>query len=406
MQKSSRTFSLSVAVVAALALLVVLGGSESIQAQYLISTKAGFINRVEGKVYIERQENENGERGRASLGTQMKPGDLLITDQDSNAELLLNPGAYLRLGAQTEVRAITTAYDETRFELVKGSVMVEVGELQKGIIIELLTPAGLVAVNKIGLQRIDAVGGATTISVRQGEIYLGSREQVAAKSALKIKSGKFVRLTGQNTASLGAVPELAKIDKDARVDDLDAWSFGRGQALMAANGRVLQRTSLSNSMAFGWYFDPFFNCYTFIPGGGNFYSPYGFPFFNRYSSFRYAFPYGLPYYYYDNPGWYRNGGGFYGGGNSGGGGGGVVRPPSRIIAGTERTGIRREIEGRGLIVGGGDRGFSGRSSSGPSPGFTTAAPVSTGTVAAPSAPAGGTSSGSAPVNVGGRPGRP
>src|SRR5215475_4271932 len=74
-------------------------------AQYLISTKAGFINRVEGKIYILRADNEDGEKGRASLGTQMRDGDRLSSSSRSFAETLLNPGSYLRLNENTEIRA-------------------------------------------------------------------------------------------------------------------------------------------------------------------------------------------------------------------------------------------------------------------------------------------------------------
>lgn len=393
MQRAIRIASRSAG--ALVVLLLALGSANTVSAQYLISSKSGFINRVEGKVYIQRQENENGDRGRATLGTQMKDGDILATDLDSRAEILLNPGSYLRLAPKTEVRALNTSFIETRFELIKGSVMVEVGELEKRASIELMTPSGPVSVIKPGLQRIDSDGRVTTIAVRQGEVYLGSSEQALAKRGIKIKRGKMVRLEGLNTAALAAAPEQLKIDKD-KIDEFDVWSYNRAQTLMAANYSVLRRRSISNSLAYGWYFDPFFNCYTFIPGRG-YYSPYGFPFFHRYSDFAYYFPYGLPYYpgYYGRPG---------NGGSGGGGGGGVpVGAPARVIAGHDRPAIRREMEGRGLdITSGSDRGFSRPSYGGGSASAPAAsAPVSTGTVSAPSAP----------VTVGGgggggRPGRP
>src|SRR5438105_1364154 len=89
----------SVSAVALSLLLIFVAGSlgQGASAQHLISTKAGFVNRVEGKVFIQRQDSENGEPGRASLGTQMRDGDWLITAADSRAEILLNPGSYLRM---------------------------------------------------------------------------------------------------------------------------------------------------------------------------------------------------------------------------------------------------------------------------------------------------------------------
>jgi hypothetical protein len=38
----------------------------------MISSRAGFVNRVDGAVFIQRQDSDDGERGRASLGTQMR----------------------------------------------------------------------------------------------------------------------------------------------------------------------------------------------------------------------------------------------------------------------------------------------------------------------------------------------
>src|SRR5258705_350220 len=82
----SITFALGV-----FALLVVAGVGQTASGQCLVSTKAGFVNRAEGKIYIQRAENDTGERGRASLGTQMKEGDLLITDVGGRAEIRRSP---------------------------------------------------------------------------------------------------------------------------------------------------------------------------------------------------------------------------------------------------------------------------------------------------------------------------
>src|SRR5215813_6048656 len=111
--------------------LLALGLGATANAQYLISTKAGFVNRVEGKVYILRADSEDGEKGRASLGTQMNDGDTLSATAGSFAETLLNPGSYLRLNENTEIRAVSTNLNSVRFELIKGSVIAEVGETDK-----------------------------------------------------------------------------------------------------------------------------------------------------------------------------------------------------------------------------------------------------------------------------------
>src|SRR5262245_48216385 len=116
--------------------LLALGLSATANAQYLISARAGFVNRIDGKAQILRADSEDGEKGRASLGTQMRDGDRLSTTANSFAEVLLNPGSYLRLNENTEVRAVSTDLTSVRFELIKGSVIAEVGQADRKAPIE------------------------------------------------------------------------------------------------------------------------------------------------------------------------------------------------------------------------------------------------------------------------------
>lgn len=296
-------------------------------AQYLTSTKAGFVNHVEGKVYILRHDSEDGEKGRASLGTQMRDGDKLFTSAGSYAEILLNPGSYIRMSEKAEIVARNTDFSAVRFELIKGSVNLEIGDSDKNTLVELVTPHGSVFVSKDGLYRIDEKGTATVVSVRQGEIQLGTREDIAAKKATRIKRGKVISLTGSTNS------DIARINKDAS-DNFDTWCFGRGQLLAAANLTALRRNRSYSAFNGGWYYDSFYNCYTFMPFGRRFYSPFGFGFFRNWADCYWYNPYYSPYGY-----------GYYG---SSTGGGVVAGLPPRVVTGFDRAPIRREAEGRVL----------------------------------------------------------
>lgn len=341
----TRFAKIPVATFALLSLLVCIGN-----AQHLISTKAGFVNRSEGKVFILRHDSENGEKGRVSLGTQMRDGDRLVTEADSRAELLLSPGSYLRLNQNTEVRAVSTSFTQMRFELVKGSVITEistssepVSTVNKRNPVEIVTPHGTVAIGKDGLYRFDTVESNTLVQVRQGELGLGTREQFLADKLTKIGRGKAVKLVAGGSAK----SDVAKINRDV-ADEFDAWSFNRAQTLMAANVSALRRSQTMSALSYGWIYDPFYNCYTYIPGRGLFFSPYGFGFFGSYADCLRYWPYGFGYGYY-NP--------YYG--TPSWGGGGTPNVPARVVAGNDRTPIRREIEGRRIDNGPsfGDRGF-------------------------------------------------
>jgi len=317
------------AVALMLLFLALAGLGQTASAQHLISSKAGFVNRVEGKVYIQRRDSEDGERGRASLGTQMRDGDQLITEADSRAEILLNPGSYLRLDEKTEVRAVNTVMAEARFEVIKGAAIVEVGTIDKKTPFEIVTPQGIVSIAKEGIYRFDVKGAATLVSVRKGELFLGTRDQLLAKTATKIGHDKFVRLTGTGTAA----PQIAKLDQNT-FDSFDEWSFQRAEMLVAANYSVLRRSRTSGALAYGWIYDPFYNCYTFIPGRGYLNSPYGFYFYRSFGDCSCYLPYYYPYY---------GSGPYYGGGGTTGG----LRPSPvpRVTPGTSggREPIHREI---------------------------------------------------------------
>src|SRR5262249_39420621 len=237
--------------------LLALGLGVIANAQYLISTKAGFVNRVEGEVYVLRADGEGDEKGRASLGTQMRAGDRLSVAANGFAEALLNPGSYLRLSENTEVRAVSVDLNSVRFELIKGSVIAEIGQIDKKAPIEIITPQGALTIAKAGLHRIDAKGTATLVAVRQGEIHLGTPSDFVANQSLKIKRGKVVTLTGSTQPGQPGQPvspgapgtlDVAQLDKDA-VDKFDTWSFNRAQALTEANVKSLSR---SGSLTAGW----------------------------------------------------------------------------------------------------------------------------------------------------------
>src|SRR5262245_30294799 len=193
--------------------LLALGLGLIAKAQYLISTKAGFVNRVEGEVYVLRADGEGDEKGRASLGTQMRAGDRLGVAANGFAETLLNPGSYLRLSENTEVRAVSVDLDSVRFELIKGSVITEIGQIDKKAPIEIITPHGAMTIAKAGLHSIDATGSATLVAVRQGEIHLGTRSDFAANQSLTIKRGKVVTLTGSAQPGPPGLLDIAKLDK-------------------------------------------------------------------------------------------------------------------------------------------------------------------------------------------------
>ncbi|MBK8148183.1 MAG: FecR domain-containing protein [Acidobacteria bacterium] len=95
----------------------------SVGSIYVISAKAGGVSYVEGKVSVVRKE---GKSGLLIKDDQIEVGDRVSTGPDSKAEILLNPGSYLRLGANTSFEFLTTSLDDLKLKLHGGSAVVEV----------------------------------------------------------------------------------------------------------------------------------------------------------------------------------------------------------------------------------------------------------------------------------------
>lgn len=279
----------------ALVLTILAIGIASAQAQYLVSTKSGFVNRVEGKASLLQTDAGAESDTAATIGSQMKEGDHLSTNGGGRVELLLSPGSYLRMNDNTEVVAVRTDLDNTRFDIVKGNVIVEIGEVDKNAPIEIGTPRGVISMNKSGIYRFDVVGSDVAVSVRRGEAIVGTREQVLSKTGQKISSGRSLNFLGGNP------PSTTKLS-DKVFDNFDEWSYLRAESLMGANYSVLTRMRSRNALMSGWIYDPLMNGYTFIPGSWLFLNPYGFGFYRRFTDCDvcWMYPsYGMSYY---NPG--------------------------------------------------------------------------------------------------------
>ncbi|HEY0461106.1 MAG TPA: FecR family protein [Pyrinomonadaceae bacterium] len=249
----------------------------AVAGTYIISAKAGGVNYVEGKVSIVRKE---GKSGLLLKTDSIEIGDKILTGADGKAEILLNPGSFLRLGANSEFEFQTTNLDNLQLKLSSGSAIFEVyADNEFKVTIDL--PGANIELTKSGVYRVDVLAdGSGKISVRRGKFVLGDEEVKAGRTA-------FVK----NKLASG----IAKFDRD-NMDALDVWSQFRGKEAAAINKR-LQRNALSNSLlgsynrggwnmfnTFGvWVFDSFTGRWCFLPFGQGWSSPYGYDYgFNIY----------------------------------------------------------------------------------------------------------------------------
>jgi hypothetical protein len=267
--KSKSILLISVILVAGV--LVSVGNAQN-RERFGISAKAGGVNAVSGQVMVKR----TGQAPQLLTSQDdLASGDVVNTGAGSQAEILLNPGTYLRLSEDTEFELVDNSLDSLLVKLNKGSAIIEAtgpGEVE--LRIPIITQQQKMTIVRAGIYRINVRPGITELFVWKGRMALsGGRDDI-------IKSGKKITFSS-------AGQSIAKLEK-AEKDQFDDWSKLRGETLARANvklsTRALNGYLASSSWArpdarFGrwglWTWSAFSSCYTFLPFYGGWGSPYG-----------------------------------------------------------------------------------------------------------------------------------
>jgi len=224
----------------------------------------GTVNYVEGQVAIDGQNLSAASAASALLETNQA-----LTTGQGMAELLLTPGVFLRTGGNSEVHMISPDLADTQVELVHGSALLEVTELFKENNLSVLVGGAATRIDKMGLYEFNADQPA--ISVLDGEATVSEGDM-----HVTLKKGHTVLLaTGQPF-------KAQSFNKDAvESDPLYRWSELRSEYEAQANIETAQTIVVDGGWyGLGWYWDPFWSCYAFLPGDGILYSSFGWGFYS------------------------------------------------------------------------------------------------------------------------------
>jgi hypothetical protein len=262
--RQSRLIATATSIFLAAALSVSVWGADSAHPgnAKANSARPGSLNYVEGQASIEGQS-----LGPEAIGkTELNPGQSLET-QAGKVELLLTPGVFFRLGDNSSVTMISPSLTDTELRLDKGEAAVEVAELHPENNIVIAEDGAKVRLTKTGLYDFDADGDLVRVYQGKADVEVGGRNiEVKNEHQLAFNAGGSMK------------PE--KFDKGQLQDDLYRWSSLRSSYLAEANVDRAQVYQMGNWYGAGWDWDPFYSCYTFIPGDGIFYSPFGWGFYS------------------------------------------------------------------------------------------------------------------------------
>ncbi|HUS12923.1 MAG TPA: FecR domain-containing protein [Pyrinomonadaceae bacterium] len=261
--------------VAIMLLVLPLTGRAQNREKFVISARAGGVNAVTGRASMR---HGNTEWRQLTIKEDLEAGDIVKTDTDGRVEMLLNPGSYMRIGEDSEFELSDNSLENLEVRLIRGTAIVEVtGATDDELFIGITTPHTRMSIIRRGLYRVNVLSGdSTELIVRKGRVMLeGSHTKVKGGNKVVFSSGTF------------SVAKLEKADKDR--DTLELWSKDRAQTLAKANSKISGRmmtafaSSLNSDWSLGgfgrrpgfWLFNPDLGCYTLMPFGFGWSSPYG-----------------------------------------------------------------------------------------------------------------------------------
>ena len=244
------------------------------------NARPGTINYVEGQVAIGNQE-----LGADAIGSAELANGQTLTTQTGKAEILLTPGVVLRVADNSAVKMISADLANTQVEVDMGRALLEVSDIHKQNNIRIDENGVSTKLLQKGLYDFDAAHNLVRVFQGKAEVY----------------TDKKLTLTAGHEVALNSTGKLSAKGFDSKQyeDDFYRWSGLRAGYMSEANVDAA-RVYINGGPGWvgpGWYWDQGFGAYTFIPGDGIFYSPFGWGFYSPFAL------YGSPYFY---------GGGFYG----------------------------------------------------------------------------------------------
>lgn len=253
----------------------------------------GTLNYVEGQASLDGQT-----LGPEAIGSTVVEAGQTLSTEAGKAEVLLTPGVFLRVGSNSVARMISPGLTNTEVELERGQAIVEVAEMHLENNIRIKENTLTVRLEKTGLYQFDVDGNHLRVFEGKAEVDTGSNH-------LTVK-GEHELVTSDN----GAL-KVEKFDRKLYADtDLYKWSSLRSGYLAEANINEASHYQQYGDGPGGppwwgsaWYWDPWYGAYTFIPGDGIFFSPFGWGFYSPWWVYRapfygYGYGYGHAVYYH------------------------------------------------------------------------------------------------------------
>jgi len=286
-------------------------------AQSVTSAHSGTLHYFEGDISIDGA----AVAAKVARFSDIREQSVLSTGL-GRAEVLLTPGVFLRVGENSSIKMLDNRLISTRVEVMSGNVIVESDDPQMSIKdspVSLIYKDYEIRMVKHGLVEISTdpaqvkvFNGEAVVDITSG--YIGSG---AANSRATVKEGRLLNFS----AAL-----LTENFNDKVGDDLYIWARDRSQSISAANmssARSLNSGGYGSGYGngygsgygsgfgsgygyglgsgygygpglggwnSGWYYNPYLDMFTFVPGAGTYWNAFGYGFFSPGTIYNYYSP--------------------------------------------------------------------------------------------------------------------
>jgi len=260
----------------------------------------GMVNYIEGQASLGGQPLTQSSTGSARL----QAGQPLAT-QSGRVEILLTPGVLLRLDHNSAVLMNSPDIPDTDLTVQGGRAMVEVDQILPAEHIVIHEGPASVQLMKSGLYDFDAASGWIRVFDGRVEVALAGKTFTVERghefdlNAGKLKAHGFDKKTAEdNFYRWGSLRSsyLAEANADA-ARGFAQGNYGPGNAGYGYAGSGYGNAGYGYSSYYGgydpgWFWDPYFSAYTWLPFDGIFFSPFGYGFYSP------GFAYAAPFYGY------------------------------------------------------------------------------------------------------------
>ena len=197
-------------------------------AQPVISARAGLIHLSEGAVLLDGQPIEP----RAGKFEQMRDGSELRT-RDGRAEVLLAPGAFLRIGQDTAIRMLSNRLADTRVEFLTGALILDAREASLHAPVTLVYQDYQIRIQQRGRYRFDSVPAELRVENGEADATHGS-------ASISIQAGYVLPFWKGGL-------EARKFDIGT-TDGLDQWDTARNGSIAENDSDAAQASDLAGLM--------------------------------------------------------------------------------------------------------------------------------------------------------------